>query len=216
MYKYLFVSAILGVAALLTCTNSVQAQKGGGKGGGGGGGKGGGGGGGKGGAGAVRPAPAPARPGNVPNQGYYGGGGYYRGPGIGIGIGIGGFYPAYGYAYDPYYAPRYAYYPPSVIVQQPAPEAPVSNAASIRVLVPDPDAKVWFDGNPTKQTGTDRFFHTPELLPGSTYSYRLRAEWMQKGQRMVQEQVVSVAPGRTSLADFTQPFSEEVPPPPAK
>lgn len=203
MYKYLFVSALLGVAALLTCTNPVQAQKGGG--------------GAKAGLGAARPAPAPARPGNVPYRGPSGGG-YYRsrGIGIGIGIGIGGyapFYPAYGYAYDPYYATRYAYYPPSVIVQQLAPEAPVSNTASIRVLLPDPAAKVWFDGSATKQIGTERFFHTPELSPGGSYSYRLRAEWVQKGQRMVQEQVVPVAPGRTSLADFTQPFSEEAPPP---
>lgn len=206
MYKFLFASIVLVLAALLTSTNPAHAQKG----------KGGGGGGGKGGPGVSRPAPAPSRPGNVPYRGPAVGG-FYRSPSIGFGIGVySPFYPypAYGYGYDPYYAPRYSYYlPPTVIVQQPVPQAPVSNSATIRVLIPDPEAKVWFDGAATKQTGTERYFHTPDLEPGGSYTYRIRAEWVQKGQKMIQEQVVAVTPGRTSQADFTQPFSEEVPPP---
>ena len=115
------------------------------------------------------------------------------------------------YAYDPYFAPRYAYYPQTPVVQQ-QPEAPMTNHASIRVYVPDGQAKVWFDGNPTKQTGTERFFYTPELAPGK-HTYRIRAEWvMPNGEKMIQEQVVSVAPNQTSIADFTRP-TEPVPPP---
>ncbi len=208
MYKYLLATVFLAVVGLLVVTDSAQAQKG--KGGGGGG---------KGGTGAGRPAPSPGRPNNVPYRGVPAVGGYYRSPSIGIGIGVySPFYPypTYGYGYDPYYySPRYSYYPPpTVIIRQPEPDAPVSNSATIRVLVPDADAKVWVDGAATKQTGTDRYFHTPDLEPGGLYTYRIRAEWSQKGERMIQEQVVPVAPGRTSMADFTRPFSEELPPPP--
>jgi len=99
-------------------------------------------------------------------RGYgYGGGyyhnGYWYGPGIGIGIGIGA-YPYYGYGYPYAYPPVVvAGAPPTVIVQgQPAVDgAPPSPAdapknAQIKVLLSDPSAKVWFDGNATTSTGT--------------------------------------------------------------
>ena len=38
-----------------------------------------------------------------------------------------------------------------------------ANTATIRVLVGDPQAKIYFDGTLTKQEGTDRLFHTPAL-----------------------------------------------------
>ena len=145
-------------------------------------------------------------------------------------VGVGGRGPAYyprGYGYSPYYAPRYAYPPPLVVGVGPvvvprdtyyAPQLPTaeplsappvqSNVARIRVIVPDPQAKVWFDGSLTSQTGTDRLYHTPSLAPGGTYSYRIRASWTQNGEPMIQEQVVSVTPGQTSVADFARPVSE--------
>jgi uncharacterized protein (TIGR03000 family) len=88
-----------------------------------------------------------------------------------------------------------------------------SDAAHIRVLLPDPQAKVLFDGSVTKQDGTDRLFHTPAIEPGGSYSYRIRASWTQNGQPMVQEQVASVTPGRTTVVDFTRPLSEPLPAP---
>jgi uncharacterized protein (TIGR03000 family) len=157
--------------------------------------------------------------------GYYGGG-YYR-PGIGIGVGLYGVGYGYGYpayAYDPYYVPRVSYYPAPTVIGQLAPSDPVapiaptapvaaSNTANIRVMVPDPQAKVWFDGTLTNQGGTDRLYHTPTLSPGATYNYRIRASWLQNGKEMVQEQVVPVTAGQTSALDFTRPLSEPVPAP---
>jgi uncharacterized protein (TIGR03000 family) len=152
--------------------------------------------------------------------GYYPGG-YYRYPGVGIGIGLGfgGFYPNSYYGYDAY-GPRYSYYdlqyyspyyPPNTIIMQQPQAPPVVNYASIRVYLPTREAKVWFDGNETKQTGTERYFYTPDLVPGGQYSYRIRAEWMVKNEPVIQEQVVAVVPNQTSVVDFTRPVTEPVP-----
>jgi uncharacterized protein (TIGR03000 family) len=70
--------------------------------------------------------------------------------------------------------------------------------------VPDPQARVWFDGNSTSQTGTDRLFHSPLLTIGSTYSYQIRASWMRDGREVTPERTVSVTPGQTTIVDFTQ------------
>ncbi|HZZ82529.1 MAG TPA: TIGR03000 domain-containing protein [Gemmataceae bacterium] len=173
--------------------------------------------------------------------GYYRGGyyPYYRGPIIGIGIG--GYGYGYGYGYPYYYpplAPVYAYPPPpTVVVQggQPAQVAPLPNAptqppqtaspstdmpppknAQIKVILPDAQAKVWFDNNPTSATGTERHYHTPDLTPGATNTYRIRASWIANGREVVQELAVPVQPGRMSVADFTRPPTESVAPPPLK
>lgn len=171
---------------------------------------------------------------------YYGGrlyypNGYYRGghyhPFIGIGVGI------YGYGYPYYYpplvvAPAYPYPPAPVFVQgqpqvAPVPNAPPSTATSpgdvpqprnaqIRVILPDAQAKVWFDGNLTSSTGTERNYHTPDLAAGASNTYRIRATWMANGREVTQEQAVPVQVGRMSIADFTRPVTEGVAPPPLK
>ena len=84
------------------------------------------------------------------------------------------------------------------------------NAASIRVLVPDANAKVLFDGAPTQQMGNDRWFHTPPLQTG-TARYRIRATWMQGGREMSQDRDVQVAPGRVSVVRFDMNTTEQVP-----
>jgi uncharacterized protein (TIGR03000 family) len=145
--------------------------------------------------------------------GSYGLGGYGYGRGLGYGYGYGG--AGYGYgssAYSPYYSsaystPQYSFYPSNIVVQQPTyvpqgPPAIPAGSAQVEVVLPDPNAKVWFDGALTQQTGVDRFFHTPALSPNSTSTYRVRASWMQDGSEVVQERVVSVTPGQTSVADF--------------
>jgi uncharacterized protein (TIGR03000 family) len=146
------------------------------------------------------------------NHGYYHHGyGYY--PGI-----YGGAYPWYGAdtSYDTY--PRYSYYNASAVqyndppaqyyspaAQYYAPPAPVVNDfANVNVIVPDPQARVWFDGNATSQAGTERLFHMPSLTMGSTYNYQIRASWMQGGREVSQVRTVSVTPGQTTMVDFTR------------
>jgi uncharacterized protein (TIGR03000 family) len=80
----------------------------------------------------------------------------------------------------------------------------VTDYANVRVIVPDPQARVWFDGSLTSQTGTDRLYHTPYLTVGSTYRYQIRASWAKDGREVSQERTVSVTPGQTTLVDFTR------------
>jgi uncharacterized protein (TIGR03000 family) len=213
VYKFLFFPALLATGLLLSA-NAAHAQRGGGGRGGGGG---------------------AAHAGGAYHAGGYGGaynhGGYYHNGygygygGIGIGIGLGGYGYGYGYPYAypydyPIIVPRAAYYPP-IVGQLPPndpplplntqPPAPTSGAANVRVLVPDGQAKVFFDGNPTTQGGTDRLFHTPTLSGAGPYSYRIRATWMQNGKEMTQEFAAQVSPGQTTTVDFTRPASEPVP-----
>jgi uncharacterized protein (TIGR03000 family) len=210
VYKYFLFPAVL--CASFLCANAAQAQKGGGHGGGG----------------AAHGAyHGGAYHNGAYHNGYYHNGHYhygYGGPVIGIGIGLGGYYGGpygygypYAYPYDyPVVVPGAAYYPAPIAVGQvapsnPQPAAAASNAANVRVLVPDGQAKVWFDGTLTTQTGTDRSFHTPSLNgPGS---YRIRAAWMANGKEVVQEFVAPVTPGQTSTVDFTRPASEPLPAP---
>jgi uncharacterized protein (TIGR03000 family) len=134
---------------------------------------------------------------------YWNGGGYYGGRSS--------YY--YDYPRSTYYydvAPSYYAAPSTQFYYEPAPQQ-APDTAQIRVLVPDPNARVWFDGNPTQQTGTDRLFHTPSLQAGVANTYRIRATFMQNGREMTQERVVSVTPGRMSMVDFNQAQAEPIP-----
>ena len=81
--------------------------------------------------------------------------------------------------------------------------------ATIRVIVPDPQATVSFEGNPTSSSGTVRVFSTPALT--QSVSYRIRTTWSQGGQLVYLERVVTVPPGETTVVDFTQPAPERIP-----
>jgi uncharacterized protein (TIGR03000 family) len=84
-------------------------------------------------------------------------------------------------------------------------EWPAVGPARIKVKLPA-DAKLFVDGQPTKQTGPVREFITPAtLLAGLTYQYTLRAEWPAGGQTVTREQVVRFRIGGSSTVDFNRP-----------
>lgn len=153
--------------------------------------------------------------------GYHHGSGYYhRGYGYGsgypfyLGVGVG----PYGYNYYPYsyygsgrstfFGPPDIYangegvpsevrsfYPPDAAVNVAAP------VATVRLYVPA-DAQVWFDGSATKQTGSGRAFTSPPLEPGKTYSYDVKAQWIEDGKTVVKTRTVTVQAGRTTEVDM--------------
>ena len=199
MKKLFWLPAILGIAGLLMSANSAFAGPSGHSGGHSGGGHysgghvGGGHGGGYYGGGYHH--------GGYYGGGYYGGGGFYA-PGI---------FGAYDPWYDNYAYPRYSYYDSAPATQYYAPTIPyaqpapvVNSFANVRVILPDPQARVWFDGTATTSTGAERLFHTPALTMGSTYNYQIRASWMQDGREMTQNRTVSVAPGQSAMVDFSR------------
>lgn len=80
---------------------------------------------------------------------------------------------------------------------------PSDTSANISVLVPNPNAKVWFDDTLMKQQGTDRQYTTPALDKEKTYSYKIRASWIANGREVTREKTVSVAPGQDLVVNFT-------------
>jgi len=154
--------------------------------------------------------------------GYYGGG-YYGGGYYGYNRGWWpGYYSSYYWpSYSPYWYDNYTYAYPSGSYTYSAPTtsyyyapptpsqsyvgaAPVAaSAATIRVILPDPQAQVWFNDNATTQTGPSRLFNTPPLTSSGTYA--IRASWMQGGQEMAADRTVTVSPGQSLVVDFTRP-----------
>ena len=153
--------------------------------------------------------------------------GFYGYPRSGISIGIGGYPYGYGYPasiYTPVYVNRY--YTPFVGVAAPAPyytgsaaaysvqTAPpmapatepattrVDNTALIELRVPT-QAKVWFDGTLTTQTGANRRYVTPDLTPGYDHTYAVKATWTQDGKEVSQERKVIVQAGHHYFIDLT-------------
>lgn len=126
-------------------------------------------------------------------------------------------YPSYGYstyAYPNYAYPSYAYPAGSPYAASQGPAAPAGNTVWVQVLLPDPDAQVWVDGAETSSRGMTRVFESPELKPGKTYTYTVRASWTRAGQSVTEERKVGVVAGKISVADFTRPpAAEKVPAP---
>jgi len=202
MLRKLFLPAILALALTLTAGKAVQAQHGH--------------------SGGSHHSGHPNN--RQPNGGqstWYGGGyghnhGFVR---FGIypsfGYGYRGYGYGYGYPYySSYYYPSTAYYPatyyypttPTYVVPVETTQSAypvIEETATVRVIVPDPQGSVWFNGTLTQQTGRERMFTTPALTNGTDYTYTIRAQWLEGGREIVQERVISVAPGGTYVVDFS-------------
>ena len=78
-------------------------------------------------------------------------------------------WPINGPQWDVSYSPDY-YNPPLYHAAYPA-----QRHALVHFRVPG-DAKIWFDGYQTQQTGTGRIFKTPPLDEGPEDTYQIRVE----------------------------------------
>jgi uncharacterized protein (TIGR03000 family) len=92
---------------------------------------------------------------------------------------------------------------PNLLGMNPTPTAP----ANIRVVLPSATANVWFEGHSTQTTGTDRVYLSPPIASGNTYSYQIKAAWMEGDRQVVQERTIAVGAGQTAVLDFTQTLS---------
>jgi uncharacterized protein (TIGR03000 family) len=73
---------------------------------------------------------------------------------------------------------------------------------TVHVLLPESDARVFFDDSPTSETGTDRLFTTPALDPAKSYTYTIRATWTTDGQPTSRSKEVKIQPGKETTVDF--------------
>jgi len=85
--------------------------------------------------------------------------------------------------------------------------------AGFVVHVPDPNAEIWFQNYKTQQRGTVREYESPALNPGKTYTFHLRASWMQNGRPVEQTQDIQARPGQHVNVVFTPPARESIPAP---
>jgi uncharacterized protein (TIGR03000 family) len=188
--------AVLATAVVLTCAGDSWAQR---RGGGGGGGRGWGGGGWGGGGRGWDGGGWGGR-----GWGYGGWGGYGYSPGwYGGYYDDGPYYSTMPYYSDTAYVPSSAtsgyqsFYPPSAGYGQTN-----GNLATIQVRVP-PNAKLVFNGKETSQTGPQRFFTTPPLEPGKTYTYEVDATWQDaNGQQVKRHRDVHVQANQPVTVNF--------------
>jgi uncharacterized protein (TIGR03000 family) len=121
------------------------------------------------------------------------------------GLGFAGGYADYG-GYDvpgpaPALPPAQDAGPPPEDAQPPVRD----NAAHLMLLVPA-TAEVWFEGSPTRQTGTQREFVTPVLSPGKTYVYSIRVRAAAEDGRATDEtREIRVRANDWWSIDFTRP-----------
>ncbi len=116
------------------------------------------------------------------------------------------------YAYQAPANPGYAsfYYRPQTPAPAPATlrrsdTRPKDNSAHMLLHVPA-DALVWFNGEPTNQTGPEREFISPPLDPGAKYSYNIVARWNgPDGQPVVERRKVEVAANAWEEVNLTRP-----------
>ena len=73
-------------------------------------------------------------------------------------------------------------------------EAATERAVRINLQVPA-DAKIWFDGSQTIQTGTVRSFESPPLAVGPEYAYEIRIQWQRDGKEVTQTRQIIVHAG---------------------
>jgi uncharacterized protein (TIGR03000 family) len=119
-------------------------------------------------------------------------------------LGYGVYGPARSSYARPYYfgstAPYYGFMPPTdYSYGAPAQD----NTARVRVVVP-PDARVWFGNAATQQSGSVRFFQSPELTPGKDYTYDVKATWTENGKDVTRTRHADVRANATATVDFTR------------
>jgi uncharacterized protein (TIGR03000 family) len=107
--------------------------------------------------------------------------------------------------FQPFAMPSLAGSSPAYNLPLPPPNWRDEVTAKVTVRLPA-DAKLWVDGQPTKQTGAVRQFVTPPVLrPGQPYQYKFRAEWAENGVPVSRERTVAVSAAKAVDVDFAKP-----------
>jgi uncharacterized protein (TIGR03000 family) len=79
-----------------------------------------------------------------------------------------------------------------------------ADSGLLAVSVPA-DAKVFVNNHPTKSTGASRQYVSRALQAGSSYTFKVRAEFVRDGKPMSQEKTVQLTAGQTAALEFGDP-----------
>jgi uncharacterized protein (TIGR03000 family) len=105
-------------------------------------------------------------------------------------------YPPEGYTTEEYAEPAYT--------EVPAYQTEAGNVAHVTVVLPTPDAKLYFNDARMLAQGRTRTFNTPPLEPGEDYYYTVRVRWMENGKKVEKTRTLNVRAGQNYTLDFTQ------------
>ena len=83
------------------------------------------------------------------------------------------------------------------------PSVGARDTALLNVRLPDPNAQVWVQDQPTQQRGTWREYISPRLNPDQNYVYDVRARWMENGREVERTRSVPVQANGVATVDFT-------------
>jgi uncharacterized protein (TIGR03000 family) len=79
---------------------------------------------------------------------------------------------------------------------------PSASTAAIDVKVPA-EAILWFQGQKTRQRGSERFFQSPPLMTGKSYDYQIKALWIdEKGEKIERIRTLQVQAGEHLSIDL--------------
>ena len=78
---------------------------------------------------------------------------------------------------------------------------PSGSPAHLTLRVPA-DAAVYVNDLPTTSTGAVRTYTSPPLLPGLTYTYTVRARWLENGRFVTQTRDVVISAGAQITTSF--------------
>src|SRR5262249_33443113 len=76
------------------------------------------------------------------------------------------------------------------------------NEILLHVNVPDSNANIWIENVQMSLMGFDRTFVSPPMQSGKTYTYTIRASWMENGREVSQEKKLDVQPGQEYTVTF--------------
>jgi uncharacterized protein (TIGR03000 family) len=80
-----------------------------------------------------------------------------------------------------------------------------ANTGTIQIDLQVPsEAKVYFNGSATQQTGMSRSFVGSSLTPGFQYGYAVRVVWQEGGRLVEQTRAISFMAGDHVSLDFTK------------
>jgi uncharacterized protein (TIGR03000 family) len=85
-------------------------------------------------------------------------------------------------------------------------------SAGFTLRLPDANTEVWFENRKTQQRGILRQYVSGSLDPNSSYTFRIRARWVDdNGRPAEQTRNIDARAGQQVNVDFTTPASERVP-----
>jgi uncharacterized protein (TIGR03000 family) len=92
---------------------------------------------------------------------------------------------------------------PAALQYYPGEELTDPTAAAFTLRLPDANAEVWFENQKTQQKGILREYVSGSLDPKSSYTFHLKARWMENGRPVEQTRNIDARAGQRLTVDFT-------------